>query len=87
MFFLIWITWPFMGHILWLLFIKIFGDQFDIILGAIVLYIWAYLWSIPLKKLKALRCPKCSQRNAIRYPPVLMKHAKCQHCRLEYQEN
>jgi uncharacterized Zn-finger protein len=87
MFFLIWIAWPTLGLILWVSLIKIFGDKFDIILGVIELNIWAFLWSIPVKKVKALHCPKCNKTNAISHPPIFMKHAKCQYCGLKYQEN
>jgi hypothetical protein len=85
MFFLVFITWPIAGHIIWMSLIKIFGDQFDIILGVVTLYSWVFLWNIPVKKVKALNCPKCNKTNAISHPVLLMKHAKCQYCGLRYQ--
>jgi hypothetical protein len=85
MFFLIFVTWPIAGHILWLSLIKIFGDRFDVILGVVTLNVWGFLWYIPVKKMKALHCPKCNKANAISHLPFLMKHAKCQYCLLRFQ--
>ena len=85
-FFLIFVTWPIAGHFLWLSLIKIFGDRYDVILGIVTLNVWGFLWYIPVKKMKALSCPKCEKINAINHPPFLMKDAKCQYCLLRFQE-
>ena len=86
MFLFIWIAWPTIGLIIWVFLIKIIGDKYDVILGIIELNIWALLLTIPVKKVKALHCPKCNKTNALSHMPIFMKHAKCQYCLLEYKE-
>jgi predicted RNA-binding Zn-ribbon protein involved in translation (DUF1610 family) len=82
-FFLWWIGWPLGGIPIVLIYTVAVEKQspFPFMIG--MMFAWYGVWLIFVRRLKSLLCPNCGQ-PAIAHAYFFMRHAKCQHCGLQY---
>ncbi len=82
-FFLWWIGWPIGGMAAVGILTAIMHHEptFPIMIG--VMFAWYIARLLLVRRLKSLSCPNCS-KLAIANPYFTMRHAKCQHCGLQY---
>jgi hypothetical protein len=78
-FFLWWVGWLPVGAVFTLLYQSLFNHEPPLLVGFGLLFGWAAIWIMTMRKLTSLACPRCG-KPAIAHPLFFMHDAKCRHC-------